>query len=357
MAFEQRARIAENLQRFIFCHAAKIKSKVKTSKLKFSKTVARAVCLRQTCGMAGIGKKIDSLRLNRLERERLILAVALSLAAHLAAFGFYEFSKGLHLFSWLHHAAKFKAQPLQPLAQNSEPVIFVDVNPEQATTEAPQNAKYYSSKNSQAANPETERNTDTPKLNGKQTDVPKTEDAPRQNLNKLQPQPPEKEQPEPKPVVKPGDLALAKPQELQPQQPPRPRTIREALAQQNRLPGVQMRQDGGVQRHSIVPSFDVKLTGFGDYDERFYQAVSQHWWDLLDSQQFARDRTGKVVLQFHLNYDGTITDMKVVQNDVGELLGYVCQKAVFDPAPFERFPNDMREKLGDYASIQFTFFY
>jgi outer membrane biosynthesis protein TonB len=308
--------------------------------------------------MAGIGKKIDSLRLNRLERERLILAVALSLAAHLAAFGFYEFSKGLHLFSWLHHAAKIKAQPLQPLAQNSEPVIFVDVNPEQATTEAPQNAKYYSSKNSQAANPETERNTDTPKLNGKQTDVPKTEDAPRQNLNKLQPQAPEKEQPEPKPAVQPGDLALAKPQELQPQQPPRPRTIREALAQQNRPPGVQMRQDGGARRQALVPSFDVKATPFGAYDEAFIEAVQQHWYDLLDSQKFAQDRTGKVTVQFHLNYDGSITELKILDNNVGELLGYVCQEAIAEPAPFAAWPTEMRRMVGEnFREITFTFYY
>ena len=118
-----------------------------------------------------------------------------------------------------------------------------------------------------------------------------------------------------------------------------------------------MLQDGGVQRRAIAPSFDVKLTGFGDYDARFYEAVCQRWWDLLDSQQFARDRTGKVTLQFHLNHDGTISEMKVAQNDVGEVLGYVCQKAVLDPAPFERFPTDMRLKLGDYANIKFTFYY
>jgi outer membrane biosynthesis protein TonB len=308
--------------------------------------------------MAGIGKKIDSLRLNRLERERLILAVVLSLAAHLAAFGFYEFSKGLHLFSRLNHSAKAKAQPLQALAQNSEPVIFIDVNPEQATTEVPQNAKYYSSKNSLAANPESEHDSNLPKLNGKQADVPKTEDAPRQNLNKLQPQPPEKEQQESKPAVQPGDLALAKPQELQPQQPPRPRTIREALAQQSRLPGVQMRQDGGAHRIELQSSFDAKATPFGAYDAAFIEAVQQHWYDLLDSQKFAQDRTGKVTVQFHLNYDGTVTEMKVLDNNVGELLGYVCQQAIAEPAPFAAWPSDMRRMVGEnFREITFTFYY
>jgi hypothetical protein len=66
----------------------------------------------------------------------------------------------------------------------------------------------------------------------------------------------------------------------------------------------------------------------------FMEAVTQRWYDLLDSQQFALDRSGKVTLRFHLNYDGTITDMQVLENTVGDLLGYVCQKAINDPAPF-----------------------
>jgi hypothetical protein len=314
--------------------------------------------------MAGIGKKFDSLRLNRFEGERLSLAIALSLAAHLLAWGGYEIGQEFNFWqrlNYFHRAAKMIPPPAQAA---EEPVEFVTVD--QPSTEAPQNAKYYSDKNSRAANPDASRDTDIPQINGHQTDVPKTEDAPRQQVSKLQPSQPAQQtdnsQQQPSPSIQSGDLTLAKLENLLPQpqnnsQPQRPRTIREALAQQTRSPGVQMKQDGGVHQRAAVPSLDVKLTGFGDYDARFYEAVSQRWWDLLDSQQFAQDRSGKVILQFHLNYDGTITDMKVVQNDVGELLGYVCQKAVLDPAPYASFPNDMRLKLGDYSTIQFAFYY
>jgi hypothetical protein len=63
------------------------------------------------------------------------------------------------------------------------------------------------------------------------------------------------------------------------------------------------------------------------------------------------------VLQFRLHYDGSVTDMTVAQNTVGDLLGYVCQEAINDPAPFEKWPADMRFKLGDSRDIQFTFYY
>ena len=128
-------------------------------------------------------------------------------------------------------------------------------------------------------------------------------------------------QQKPLPVNQPGDLTLGKPEtsdKSPPQEEPRPRTIKQALAQQSqRLPGPQMRQEGGAHRQALVPSLDVKSTPFGAYDAALVEAVTQRWYGLLDSQQFAMDRSGKVTLRFHLNYDGTITDMNVVQNTVG----------------------------------------
>jgi outer membrane biosynthesis protein TonB len=311
--------------------------------------------------MAATGKKIDSLRLNRFESERLILALMISLAAHLLTWGGYEAGREfgwwqqMHWPVWLHHPAKIQPQNPALLAQNSEPITFIEVNPDQATTEAPQNAKYYSSKNSRAANPDASRDTDTPKLNGKQSDAPQTETAQRQNFNKLQPQMPSNEQQEASPKVDRGDLTLGKPDETQEQQ--RPRTIRQALAQ-NHLQGLQMRQDGGVRQRAVVPSFDAMGTPFGAYDAAIVEAIQQYWDDELDSQKFAQDRTGKVTLRFHLNYDGTVTDMRVLDNTVGELLCYVCQQAISGPAPYAPWPSDMRRMVGEnYREITFTFYY
>jgi hypothetical protein len=230
---------------------------------------------------------------------------------------------------------------------------------EHPSTEAPDKTKYYGAQNSRAANPDANRDANVPKLNGTQTDVPKTETVPKPDFNKLQPasRPMNSEPAQPTPAIEPGDLSLGKPQE---QTPPRPRTIQQALAQSqpHHLPGVEMKQDGGVPNVKLSASFDVKATQFGQYDSDFVDAVTYRWYSLLDSQKFALDRTGKVMLRFHLNYDGTITDMTVLQNTVGDLLGYVCQKAINDPAPFKPWPEDMRRLVGqNYREITFTFYY
>jgi hypothetical protein len=320
--------------------------------------------------MIAVADKVDSVRFTRFEMKRLTWAIVLSLLLHLFCWGGYDLAKKTGLWQRLHWPARLQVAQKKPptlVVQEAEPNIFLDVDPDQVSPDAPKDAKFYSDKNSRAANPDADKDSDLPKLTGKQTDVPETRDVLRTPNTKPTPPVPQpslqkQAQPaQPKPTELTGDTRLAK-LETSPEKtedkPERPRTLKEAYAQQSALrPSIAMNQDGGVQRRAIVPTNDVKLTGFGEYDKRFYDAICQRWWDLLDSQQFARDRTGKVILEFHLNYDGTITDMTVAQNDVGDLLGYVCQKAVNDPAPYERFPSDMRLKLGNYSTIRIEFNY
>jgi len=330
----------------------------------------------------------ESLRYSRFESERLVAALLLSLLLHLAAWGVFEGGKKLGWWEKLHRltrpqqmARKYPAQKPAPPAE-VEQEIFLDVS--HADAEPPKRAKYYSNKNSLAANPDASRNEAQPQLNGKQKDTAKTEDVPR--LVKLQPTPPPQQpapqpaQPQPEtPPAKPlpqsspmnlGDLELAKvaeataasqlQQRQQPQQPQpeRPRTLKQAQAAQPRLPGQEMQQDGGVRRQRVWSSLDARATSFGDYDRAIIEAVTDHWYALLDSRHFAQDRTGKVIVRFKLRYDGSISEMSTLENTVGETLNYVCQEAIEESAPFAAWPSDMRRQIADnYREISFVFYY
>jgi hypothetical protein len=323
-----------------------------------------------------------SLRPDRFDLTRLVWALALSVALHLLLWGGYAVGKKFNLWERLPLPAWFQklTQPVaraksetKPPLDREPPLIFVDVSSAQATSEAPKDAPFYSDKNSQAANPEPELDTNVPKITGTQPDVPKTEDVERNKFDRLMPDPvPPAPEPEPEPVQvaranpapPPGDLTLAKP-ELNPRPDtstparPRPRTIREAMARQpEQLPGRKLQQEGGVRRQQLVPSFDAKATPFGAYDRAFIDAVSSRWYDLLDNMSYDGYRRGKVVLQFNLNYDGRITEMNVMENTVTEMLSLLCQKAVLDPAPFDKWPREMRLMVGsDHRRITFTFYY
>jgi len=264
--------------------------------------------------------------------------------------------------------------PPKPAVTQELPLVFVEVDPSQATTEPPKNAKYYSAQNAKAANPDAKVKTTTPKIEGKQTRVVKTETVHKPKAFPLQPSAPkppapeEKEETKPKSGPKVGDLALAKPAEKPTDDPQvgekpepkrvRPRTIAEAEAQKQTIVGEKIKQDGGVKRRHLLPSFDTQSSKFGSYDAAFIRAVSQHWYDLVDSQAASSMRSGKVVLEFNLNYDGRITDMKVLDGQVDELLIYLCKRAILDPAPFEKWPNEMRREIGsDVREVRFTFYY
>ena len=317
--------------------------------------------------MSGSGTyKIDSLRPSRFQSERIILALAISLFIHMLIYTVYVLNKAYHILQFME--ANKKLQQVQHVPQYADPIEFVTVpNP---SKDAPAKPKFISNKNSVAADDSQNKAQENPQLNGKQTEIPQTVDLERSKTPQEQPQnnpaTPAASSSQgtapAKPANTPGDLTLGKPndstQQQQEQEQQRPRTIKEAMAQMaSRMPSMTMKQEGGSQRHARVPSFDVKVTGFGDYDARFVAAVSQNWWNLLDSQRFSLDRTGKVVLYFRLNYDGSISEMRFVNNNVGDLLGYVCQKAVLDGAPYERWSQDMRLKLGDSTEVQFTFDY
>jgi hypothetical protein len=292
--------------------------------------------------------------LDRFEGERLFFALLLSLAVHLAVFGGYEIARGSGWLQRLHRVAKVRPVPL-PVENSEQPLEFVTVD--QPSAEPPKNAKYYSSQNSRAANPDADQDTDAPQLDGKQTDMPKTEDVPLMKLSKVQSaslaQPPSQSQPSPSP----GDLTLENPKILPQPHPTKPRTVQEALAQ-NHLPGLQMRQNGGVPNKQLISSLDVTGSPLGQYDQLIIEAVQQRWDDLLNSQQFALDRSGRVTLRFHLNYDGTVSDMTVLNNTVGELLSLVCQEAIEEAAPFAPWSGEMHRTIGaNYREITFTFLY
>jgi outer membrane biosynthesis protein TonB len=325
-----------------------------------------------------------SFRQERADYNRLVWAMIFSLLFHLCVVGTYETGKKFHWWERWHFPNWFQPPMLTELLKKKDaaaaqkrkeeevPLVFLDVSPDQAAAEPPKDAKYYSDKNSIAANSEADKETDTPKITGTQTDVPMTKDVPREKeFTSLQPTPPQapvtpqpRVEQKPKPAEAPGDLTMAKPDQ-QPRKEtgdaplPKPRTVTEALIRKHlsEPPGEKMKQEGGVRRRLELTSFDAKATPFGAYDAAMVEAIRQRWFTLLDERSYASDSRGKVVLRFQLHSDGRITDMDVPENSTTEMLGLICQKAVLDPAPYAQWPAEMRRILGEIRKIQFTFYY
>ena len=315
-------------------------------------------------------------------RHPLATAFAISLILHVCFFGFWRVGKQLgwwqHQATWLlnWHKKKMTSTPRRFLKfpdvntprQPEVRLTFVEVDPNAPAQEPPKDAQFYGVKATRASNPEESLKSDVPKIDGTQDKVMRTENVPKPKPFPLQPaavdpaKDDRQEEPKPKPENPPGDLAKAKPVtdgvnlgtgEEQKRQ--RPRTLQEAR-DRNQLAGEKTKVDGGARVRGHV-QLGVTVTPFSSYDAAFIAAVQQRWYDLLDSSQFSQ-RSGKVVLEFKLTYDGRITDLKTSDNEVGEILSLLCQRAILDPAPYARWPDDMRRMIGsNYREVTFTFYY
>ena len=322
--------------------------------------------------------------LRKMQRHPLATAFVVSAMVHAALF-------------WLgiaYYAAALTAAPLKSRladaisgedAQNetrhSIPLTFIDVDPATATEEPPpEETKYYGAANSIASNPDSdEAETEKPKMDGQEERMIRFADSDRPNPVPLQPaDPPDAPEPDPADTIPeeskslpPGYHAQGDPDPLAKQDdsvakilasvppPPkreRPRTLAMARNQDTSRPGRKSKQEGGVSHRGRL-SFPVAATQFGSYDARLIRAVEARWFTLLDSTPFVQ-RSGKVVVEFRLNVDGRITDIKTSENEVGEILALLCQRAIMDPAPYGEWPRDMRSAIGaTYRDVTFTFYY
>ena len=103
-----------------------------------------------------------------------------------------------------------------------------------------------------------------------------------------------------------------------------------------------MSQEGGVIKKG-GPALDVRLTGFGDYDARFFAAISIAWRKQIRDRSWTPSR---VVVDFNLYHDGKINNLVVRETNAAAVLQYYCREAIQRPAPFEPWTDDMRRQLG-----------
>jgi len=97
---------------------------------------------------------------------------------------------------------------------------------------------------------------------------------------------------------------------------------------------------------------------FGKYDSALVAAVEKRWADILSAKSFRSNKKGKVVVQFHLNPDGTVSAIEILENQTGILPGAACEGAINGSAPFAPWPPDMTKMVGkDYREVTFTFYY
>jgi hypothetical protein len=290
-----------------------------------------------------------------------------------------------------------KSAENKPAEQGWEeiPLQFIEVDPTLVTEEAPKDAKFYSTANTLAANPNPAKEAQQdPRIEGfedhgktfetrrplekpmpaqpKNTVAEELAAVPEQTAKPLKPA----RQAEEERGVKPGETLLAKvdtrsqeltprpeqtPQEAQEQQTekrPRYRRVAEVRQEKGMLVAPKMKLNGNAPRVSVDSSLNVKASPLGDYNYRLVQAVQERWYQLLDERKFALERSGKVIIKFRLHMDGTVSDVRTDQSTVGDTYSFLCELAIMQPAPYGKWPSEVRRLIGrDTHDVTFTFNY
>jgi hypothetical protein len=305
--------------------------------------------------------------LSRFDFERweiwtypIVQALLYSLSFHLALFGVLEVGsemgwwKSMALPAWITAALSAPPAPDKPAdkakantVDAAVPVLYVDVSPDQVSPTPPKDAQYYSFANAVAAAPEIAPANQTPTLEPKfEKPPPRKALTPAKSNLKTEGKPPDEKNPA---GAGKGEITVGTPPVD---------TNRLASARTRAVTRTQAKPKAAPRRFSIVSSIDVKATPFGEYDAAVVAAVQKYWLFLLEQDDYVRGNYGKVVIEFRLHLDGRITDLRITENEVTELLSIICQRAILAPAPYAAWPLTMRQTVkAGFREVRFTFYY
>lgn len=109
---------------------------------------------------------------------------------------------------------------------------------------------------------------------------------------------------------------------------------------------VRVRLSGVAPKDSVFREYDAKMIG----------RIEKRWLELTPLIQMRG--AGQVVVDFALNSDGQVSDVRVRPT---RLLGFaveICKQAILDCAPFDPWPAEMRRLIGETGrDVTFTFNY
>ncbi len=119
----------------------------------------------------------------------------------------------------------------------------------------------------------------------------------------------------------------------------------------------EMAQDshGALGTHG-ANSPEAMATELGKYKQRVYAAIGSYWYPEVD-QHFQVLPVGVVHIQFTIHQDGTVSDVKILEGDSGEMqiLRTISQNAIVKEAPYPPFTPGMIQQVGESYTDDVSF--
>jgi len=99
-----------------------------------------------------------------------------------------------------------------------------------------------------------------------------------------------------------------------------------------------------------------------DYNDKLSYAIvnsiNEEAFSSTNRDLFAQRFPGKVVIQCHLNFQGKLTDPKILENSLDEDCGRIITNALLDRSPYDTWSQDIRQELGsDEREVTVTVYF
>jgi hypothetical protein len=87
------------------------------------------------------------------------------------------------------------------------------------------------------------------------------------------------------------------------------------------------------------------FTPFPEYDDKALGGIIERWRQQLEI--LPQRSEGGVILDFKMKYDGQVSDITVAEMNVPEPYVDACRKAVLEGVPYDPWPPEMRQLIGE----------
>lgn len=105
-----------------------------------------------------------------------------------------------------------------------------------------------------------------------------------------------------------------------------------------------------------VIAMDASLSEFGEYEQQFYSAVQNGWYNEINYHQ-PMESNSRVIVSFVLHANGTIDGVSVLSSSAGVMATRICESAIVRRSPFRAWTRDMVEVYGSSRELTLRFYY
>ena len=121
--------------------------------------------------------------------------------------------------------------------------------------------------------------------------------------------------------------------------------------------GPLMKSQGSASKPGIL-GVDAQFSQFGEYLQRLSEVLGAQWRELIYRQGVSWQNVGTtVVIQFSLNFNGDVNELKVLSSNSSLVAELLCKDAILARAPYGPWTKEMRMTLGKEKTITIGFMF